>query len=390
MSKSSSSDSLNKEPKRKEKMEKKGSSDTINKLDKKIPKGRESISRLSVREPVREPMSRLSIREPISIRPTVAKAREPLKETRESTTKKETKRPVAKKEPLKKGGLVGKPKINLVEEYNKLLNSKNQTDRDLRISLKQIRLLILKHGIPSQLRASTWKILLGIYKIDALEYINLVNKGPSSFSDKIENDTFRTFSTDKSFTDQVSLAMLTRILNACVWKLEEHKSRFMNLSFTYVQELDAFYTFSTFIQHTCPLYVQPALEGVHLGVKMFDKLLYELDLELFNHLSSTPSTIYCFPWVMTFGACWKPLTEVLKLWDFYLAYGIHLNILAIIVILLDQRKELLATKKFKIQVDLNAEQVIKGIMGIVNKCPEDLYDLLCRHTYDPSCFDSVE
>ncbi|KAJ3256338.1 hypothetical protein HK103_005593 [Boothiomyces macroporosus] len=385
MSKSSSTDSLNKEPKKKEM---KGSSEALNKPEKKPAKPRESLSRLSNREP-------------ISLRPHAAKAREPKEITREQTqTKRDSikKREPIKKEPVKKGGLVGKPKINLVEEYTKLLNSKNQTDRDLRISLKQIRLLILKHGIPTQLRASIWKILLGIYKIDALEYINLVNKGPSSYSDKIENDTFRTFSTDKSFTDQVSLAMLTRILNACVWKLEEHKSRFMTLSFTYVQapfiyvmpELDAFYTFSTFIQHTCPLYVQPALEGVHLGVKMFDKLLYELDVELFNHLSSTPSTVYCFPWVMTFGACWKPLTEVLKLWDFYLAYGIHLNILAIIVILQDQRKELLSTKKFKIQVELNAEQVIKGIMGIVNKCPEDLYDLLCRHTYDPSCFDSIE
>lgn len=59
-------------------------------------------------------------------------------------------------------------------------------------------------------------------------------------------------------------------------------SRLIHLSFSYVQgmnviaapflyvmpELDAFYTFSSFIQHACPLYVQPALEGVHCGVKV--------------------------------------------------------------------------------------------------------------------------
>ncbi|KAJ3272697.1 hypothetical protein HDV01_005333 [Terramyces sp. JEL0728] len=340
MSKSSSTDSLNKEPKR-----------TVKKPIKTEEKKKDT--RLSVREPIRPSIRE---REPISIRTGIAKAREPTETKKPTELKKATDTKKATREQTNKKPI--KEKTNLVEEYNKLLSSKNQTDRDLRISLKQLRLLILKHGIPTQLRASVWKILLGIYKIDALEYINLVYKGPSLYSEKIENDTFRTFSTDKSFTDQVSLAMLTRILNAFVWKLEEHKSRFMNLSFTYVQgmnvllapfiyvmpELDAFYTFSIFIQHTCPLYVQPALEGVHLGVKMFDKLLYELDPELSNQLSAYPSTVYSFPWVMTFGACWKPLTEVLKLWDFYLAYGIHLNILAIIVILQQQKRELLAKK----------------------------------------------
>lgn len=60
------------------------------------------------------------------------------------------------------------------------------------------------------------------------------------------------------------------------------RSRLLNLSFSYVQgmnvlaapflyvmpELDAFYTFTAFIQHACPLYVQPALEGVHCGLKV--------------------------------------------------------------------------------------------------------------------------
>lgn len=59
-------------------------------------------------------------------------------------------------------------------------------------------------------------------------------------------------------------------------------SRLMNLRFSYVQgmnvlaapflyvmpELDAFFSFSSFIQYSCPLYVQPALEGVHCGVKV--------------------------------------------------------------------------------------------------------------------------
>jgi cell cycle arrest protein BUB2 len=40
--------------------------------------------------------------------------------------------------------------------------------------------------------------------------------------------------------------------------------------FLYVMpELDAYNAFSTFIHHACPLYVQPALDGVHCGIKVF-------------------------------------------------------------------------------------------------------------------------
>ena len=55
------------------------------------------------------------------------------------------------------------------------------------------------------------------------------------------------------------------------------------LGFTYVQgmnvlaapflytmpsELEAFFCFSKFIEVSCPLYVQPTLEGVHRGLKV--------------------------------------------------------------------------------------------------------------------------
>jgi cell cycle arrest protein BUB2 len=67
-----------------------------------------------------------------------------------------------------------------------------------------------------------------------------------------------------------------------VFNQDQPKSRLTNLSFTYVQgmnvllapllfvlpELDAFYCLSHLITHSFPLYVQPALEGVHCGVKV--------------------------------------------------------------------------------------------------------------------------
>ena len=38
--------------------------------------------------------------------------------------------------------------------------------------------------------------------------------------------------------------------------------------YTLPSELEAFHCFCSFIEHSCPLYVQPTLEGVHRGLKV--------------------------------------------------------------------------------------------------------------------------
>lgn len=93
--------------------------------------------------------------------------------------------------------------------------------------------------------------------------------------------------------------------------VDQQTSRLVNTSFSYVQgmnviaapflyvmpELDAYYTFSTFIQLSCPMYVQPALEGVHCGVRLLDICLNALEPRLYNHLKSKglSATVYAFP-----------------------------------------------------------------------------------------------
>jgi cell cycle arrest protein BUB2 len=255
-----------------------------------------------------------------------------------------------------------------IEEYMKLLSSKSQTDTQLRQSLKQLRFLILKHGIPSHqtkhgsLRGSIWKILLSTYKMDAVDYIHLVQKGPHELAEKIQNDTFRTLATDPDF-HTVSNDKITRLLNAFCWKSQEQpKSRLVNLVFSYVQgmnvlaapflytlpELDAFYTFSNFILHSCPLYVQPALEGVHCGIKLLDKCLYELDITLYSFLKSSgcDATVYAFPWVLTLSVSQRPFMQTLELWDFFLAYGVHLNILSIVANMHLHRNEIMSSPRY--------------------------------------------
>jgi hypothetical protein len=49
--------------------------------------------------------------------------------------------------------------------------------------------------------------------------------------------------------------------------------------------------------------------------------------------------------VMTLCACTPPLDQVLQLWDFLLAFGVHLNVLCVIAQLLLMRDELMMSKR---------------------------------------------
>jgi cell cycle arrest protein BUB2 len=94
--------------------------------------------------------------------------------------------------------------------------------------------------------------------------------------------------------------MLVRLLDAFVWRNHgkshcgpplsihayysvDRQESSQQLGFTYVQgmnvlaapflytmpsELEAFFCFAKFIEESCPLYVQPTLEGVHRGLRV--------------------------------------------------------------------------------------------------------------------------
>lgn len=136
--------------------------------------------------------------------------------------------------------------------------------------------------------------------------------------------------------------------------------------YTMPTEVEAFYSFARFIERACPLYVQPTLEGVHRGLKvcitcifirlqnnnfnllqLLDRCLRYLDPNLYNHLRSKnlSAEIYAFPSVLTFCACTPPLDQVLQLWDFLLAFGVHLNVLAVISQMLLMREAIMESQR---------------------------------------------
>ncbi|OJA17846.1 hypothetical protein AZE42_03318 [Rhizopogon vesiculosus] len=312
--------------------------------------------------------------------------------------------------------------------FNKILNqprsSKSKRSGDVDEGTKKLRRMILVEGIPSAadptLRPRIWKILLRVDDISAGTFLEYVARGPCEVREKIRNDTFRTLATDKGFKERVREDMLVRLLDAFVWRSHDRQET-QQLGFTYVQgmnvlaapflytmpsELEAFFCFAKFIEECCPLYVQPTLEGVHRGLKLLDRCLKIVDPELFAYLrmKNLSAEIYAFPClsssyehhsvvdnhyfiaVLTLCACTPPLDQVLQLWDFLLAFGVHLNVLCVIAQLLLMRDEVMTSSSpmrlLRTFPPLEAVPVIGIAVTLVRDLPPDLYDELVRHPYE--------
>ncbi|KAI9748540.1 MAG: hypothetical protein M4579_007197, partial [Chaenotheca gracillima] len=108
----------------------------------------------------------------------------------------------------------------------------------------------------------------------------------------------------------------------------------MAAPFLYVarSEAEAYIAFHRFLTREVPGYVRGAMDGVHRGLALVDKVLAIVDPKLAQHLLSKGmhAELYAFPSVLTLCACTPPLPEVLHLWDFLFAYGAHLNLLCIV------------------------------------------------------------
>ncbi|KAI9473522.1 MAG: TBC-domain-containing protein [Benjaminiella poitrasii] len=286
------------------------------------------------------------------------------------------------------------------ETIEDILARKHRDIKSAENSLLLLRETLLTNPCPPELRGKVWKLLLRITQVSASKYIQLVELGPSPLDEKIRQDTFRTMTTDTNFLEHVSEDMLIRLLNAFVWENKDH-----NLSsLTYVQgmnvlaapflmtmpETEAYFTFSTFVSTWCPLYVHPSMKGVHCGLRLLDLCLRSLDPTLYGYLrgKNLSASTYAFAAVMTFSACTPPLSELLQLWDYMFAYGLHLNILFIIAQLALIRTELLKSPSpvslLRVLPPLRASEIINLTISLCKNLSSGLYDKLVRHVYDES------
>ncbi|KAI1083301.1 rab-GTPase-TBC domain-containing protein [Whalleya microplaca] len=150
-------------------------------------------------------------------------------------------------------------------------------------------------------------------------------------------------------------------------------------------EAEAFSAFHRLLTRECPGYIRGAMDGVHRGLALVDRVLAIVDPKLNFYLTSKglSAEIYAFPSVLTLCACTPPLPEVLRLWDFLFAYGPHLNILCIVAQLIMMRNELLSSlspnKLLRSFPPLQADQIKRTALAIVKMIPDDVYAEIVKH-----------
>jgi cell cycle arrest protein BUB2 len=176
-------------------------------------------------------------------------------------------------------------------------------------------------------------------------------------------------------------------------------------------EAEAFVAFHSLLTRECPGYIRGAMDGVHRGLALVDKVLAIVDPKLSMYLTAKglSAEIYAFPSVLTLCACTPPLPEVLRLWDFLFAYGPHLNIVCIVAQLTIMRSQILQSQRYlppkffpsereswahlpnllnppispnkllRSFPQINADLVKSITISIIKKIPDDLYEEIATH-----------
>jgi len=264
--------------------------------------------------------------------------------------------------------------------------------------------MILLDGLPSKhakvqvLRQQVWKILLGIRELNASRYIGLVQLGPSAHHYHICQDSFRTFG-----GATVDEKALQRVMNAFFHAAGHNIHSYvqgLNLfagMFLYVMpELDAFHCFERFVSFHCPRYASGAdgMSGVHDATKLADSLLRILDPDLYQHLMEHDMRdmrlMWSFSYLLSFNTFSKPLNEAVILWDFLLAFGVHMNVVCTVARIILLREELMDTKKpFQDFIahtgapPLDARRVITLTLQLYPLIPAPLLQAITDHTHIP-------
>ncbi|KAJ2895770.1 CDC16 protein [Coemansia aciculifera] len=249
-----------------------------------------------------------------------------------------------------------------------------------------------------RLRSKMWLAMLEVRDVAPAGYVQALRQCPSSSADKINNDAFRTLAADAEFRAHVTTASVVRVLNALLSAPDRTASdppryvQGMNTlaaPFLYVLgEGASFYGFRQFLRHECPMYARPSLPGVHACVQLVDECLAFTDPQLFSHLRShgAVAKIYAFPAAMTLSASVGPLQQVVLLWDFLLAFGVHLNVVCIVAQLAQMRELLLTTTTpmafLRAWPSLRAESVIRRTREIYESLPERLRQCIRLHAID--------
>ena len=81
------------------------------------------------------------------------------------------------------------------------------------------------------------------------------------------------------------------------------------------------------------------------GTQLVRETLCHTDEELARHLQDLHPFRWAFPAAQSFSSIAEPFQQVMELWDFFFAFGFHMNILAVVAQIRIHRTRILAADK---------------------------------------------
>lgn len=269
-------------------------------------------------------------------------------------------------------------------------------------ALKQLRysLLTNKSHISSKLRIELWCILLQI-DLNGIttEYINGVTtmKEENIYLDwykKIDQDISRTFINTSLSKNPTKQKQLKRILYLFAYN-NNFYIQGMNvilapiLTMTDIEPI-AYAIFDKLMLKLNNYYNESlSLDRIHNGCKLVETVLSKIDPKLYKKFNklSYPLHLLVVPSIMTLSGNAEPVTEVLKMWDFIIAYGVHLNVLFIVaqlvivrdtILKINSEEELFNYLRKMPKLD-DGMRVVKLGIGFIDRLGRDFLQELIDH-----------
>mmetsp|Transcript_18605 Transcript_18605/g.28970 ORF Transcript_18605/g.28970 Transcript_18605/m.28970 type:complete len:181 (+) Transcript_18605:293-835(+) len=155
-----------------------------------------------------------------------------------------------------------------------------------------------------------------------------------------------------------------------------------------VNEIDSVAIVLALRERHCPLYLHRTLDAVHVACDLIDEVLGEVDSQLASHLDKCKlqAKIYAFPWVLSLGTCFPPLSEAIKLLDFLFVQGVHAIVLCAAARVQQSRSLLLGSDKpmpvLQRLPPIDAKELIKSARQIYEQIKDSgLRERLESHPY---------
>ncbi|CAI8500898.1 unnamed protein product [Hanseniaspora opuntiae] len=235
----------------------------------------------------------------------------------------------------------------------------NQSTLILSNGLKQLKYFLLtnKTALSPEFRTKLWVILLQIetnnmtsnyvndlkqMKNDTDSLMETINDDENmdieliSWFKKINLDINRTLKNTSFSKDPNKLESLKRILYLFAYKhgyyIQGMNVLLAPILITCDVEPLSYLIFETLMIDRLSSYFKESLslDNIHKGCRLVEVVLKYIDPSLYSKLNKKlnyPLQYIVMPFVMTLSASAEPIEEVIKIWDYMLAYGCHMNIL---------------------------------------------------------------